>query len=110
MFKRPINVGIFMITKSELSKVISELENAPMNYANCEKLACFYTIRNNLFEEQPAKIKTADVKLSGNSDFLSIVNNKNLQDVFAVIDELMETLKITNNRLYEGVMRKIEKL
>lgn len=100
-----------MITKNEIEKAISELEAAPMSYSSCEKLACFYTIRNNLFAyETPVKVKAADIQVSGDSEFVELINQKNLEDVFVIMDELMEALKITNSRLYDGVLRKLEKL
>lgn len=46
----------------------------------------------------------------GDSDFLQAVRGKDCTAVFNVIDELMDTLRITAPRVYSGVMRKISAL
>lgn len=43
----------------------------------------------------------------GSSDFLQAVRDKRPADVWAVMDELMETLAAVNPRVYDGVMRQI---
>lgn len=43
----------------------------------------------------------------GDSDFLRAVQGKDPAAMWAVMDEMMETLKMVNPRVYEGVMRKI---
>lgn len=43
----------------------------------------------------------------GGSDFLQAVRGKRPGDVWAVMDELMETLAAVNPRVYDGVMRQI---
>lgn len=43
----------------------------------------------------------------GESDFLHAVQGKDPAAMWAVMDELMETLKMVNPRVYDGVMRKI---
>ncbi len=43
----------------------------------------------------------------GESDFLQAVRGKRPADVWAVMDELMDTLAVVNHRVYDGVMRQI---
>ena len=43
----------------------------------------------------------------GESDFLQAVRGKRPADVWAVMDELMETLAAVNPRVYDGVLRQI---
>ena len=43
----------------------------------------------------------------GGSDFLQAIHGKRPVDVWAVMDELMETLAAVNPRVYDGVMRQI---
>ena len=38
----------------------------------------------------------------------TVVNGRNLEEFFAVMDELMSTLRIVNPPLYGGVMRKFQ--
>ena len=97
-----------MLSQRELDDAIREFESAPANYENCKKLATFYTIFDHLYNEPDVEKKQVDVIGSyGESEFLNIVSNKRAEDVWLVLDELMETLKVVNPRLYESVIRKM---
>lgn len=43
----------------------------------------------------------------GDSDFMRAIKGKRQQDVWSVMDDLMETLAAVNPRVYDGVMRQI---
>lgn len=43
----------------------------------------------------------------GDSEFLEAVQGMNAQDAWLLMDELMETLKVVNPRLYSGVIRQL---
>ena len=45
----------------------------------------------------------------GNSDFLQAVRGNDPAAMWAVMDELMETLSVVNSRVYDSVMRQIKK-
>lgn len=100
-----------MITIRELDGAIKECENAPMSYQNCEKLATFYTILDHI-KEEPQDEYSYDapkgIDSFGDSDFLQAVAGKEEAEVWAILDELMNTVLITNPRLYQGVMRKLK--
>lgn len=101
-----------MITRRELDGAIRECENAPTSYQNCEKLATFYTILDHITEE-PQEIEHSydppqGIEKYGDSDFLQAIVGRDTAEIMAVMDELMETILITNPRLYQGVMRKIK--
>ena len=101
-----------MITLRELDGAIRECENAPVSYQNCEKLATFYTILDHITEE-PQEIEHSydppqGIEEYGDSDFLQAIVGRNTAEIMAIMDELMETILITNPRLYQGVMRKIK--
>ena len=53
---------------------------------------------------------SADVGEYGDTDFLRAVAGKNPAKAWAVVDELMDTLRIVNERVYNSVMRKIQAL
>lgn len=103
-----------MITKRELDGAIQECENAPVSYQTCEKLATFYTIRDHAFKEQhePEIEHSYDAPKNigdhGKSEFLQTIKGRPEGEIFAVMDELMQTILITNPRLYQGVMRRIK--
>lgn len=55
-----------------------------------------------------AENKPLDV--SGDSDFLKVVKAKDSAAVWAIIDDLMDTIRLTEPRAYSAVMRKIQEL
>lgn len=100
-----------MITVRELDGAIRECENAPTSYQNCEKLATFYTILDHVKEEPQDEYSYAapnGIDDFGESDFLQAVKGQNEAEIWSILDELMDTILITNPRLYQGVMRKIK--
>lgn len=97
-----------MLSQRELDGAIREFEDAPTNYENCAKLATFYTIFDHLYGDPKTERKPQEViGAHGNSEFLQLVQNKDAEEMWGVIDELMDTLKVLHPRLYEGVIQKI---
>lgn len=94
-----------MISAKELERAISDLENAPTSLANCEKLATFYFLYDRM---QSEKIKT--VKATGGSEFMRLIYNKDINEVLKVIDELMQTIDVLQNKLYVAAMEQIERI
>lgn len=45
-----------------------------------------------------------------NSEFLQAVNGKDSERVWAVMDDLMDTIRVTEPRAYDSVMRKIREI
>ena len=84
-------------------------------------LAAFYTIQDHLypgterapsysFAEPPDKVQYSgaeSVGSYGDSDFLRAIQGKDPGAVWRVMDELMDTLKMVNERVYFSTMRKI---
>lgn len=102
-----------MITKRELDGAIRECEDAPVSYQNCEKLATFYTIREHAFKEESTELEYSydapqGIDDYGDTDFLQAIKGRSEDEIWLIMDELMETILITNPRLYDGVMRKIK--
>lgn len=108
-----------MISEKDLQDAIAECqgERHP-NASTCIKLAAYFTIYEHLYpkeaEQEPQaifhkvdKIDEETVGDYGDSDFLQIIKGKNAADVWAVMDELMETIQVINQRLYDGVMRQL---
>lgn len=93
-----------MLDKREIDIEIARLEYMESSYPNYAKLADLYTIRNQMSRQQP------EAETGGNSEFLRLASEKNGEDVWEIINELMETLQVTNPRVYNSVMRKISGL
>lgn len=90
-----------MFSKNEIRQAIAETEANAQTYEDCVKLATFYEIQDHLYSEDAPKA------INGDSDFLQAVNGKDNEAVWRVLDELMDTLKLINPHLYDGVMRKV---
>ncbi len=105
----------------EIEWAISELEQEESSEDRYTLLAALYTCRNEMlglsapqpqiaaYSEAPAP---AQERLGhyGDSDFLRAVAGKDPSDAWAVMDELMETLQVVNQRAYDSVMRKLGRL
>lgn len=104
--------------QDELNRWIARLECEESSWANYERLAVLYAIRNHSaperWEERAMMYSAAGAPettdLDGNSDFLRAVQGKDPAQAWAVMDELMDTLHIVNERVYNNVMRKLHGL
>lgn len=111
-----------MIDENEVNLWISRLETEESSWPNYQKLAALYIIQNQnaakeperlmLYSAAPAPVKTyasETVGSYGDSDFLQAVSDMAPERAWEVMDELMDSLKIVNERVYNSVMRKLEK-
>lgn len=108
-----------MITERDLQDAIAECqgERHP-NASTCIKLAAYFTIYDHLYPKQAEKaeelpqtiFQTVDEDIIGSygdSEFYRAINGRKAADIWAVMDELMETIQIINPKLYDGVMRQL---
>jgi hypothetical protein len=99
-----------MLSLDIIDKDILDLEtNHDTTWATVERLAWLYIVRANLNGNAPS-VQATPLEVSGTTDFLKAVEDKNSVKVFDVIDELMDVIKVTNERLYNSVMRKIDEI
>ena len=111
-----------MITEQALQEAIAEVQGKrDPNRQDCMMLAAFYTIQDRLFPEEreipvmrysgapePEQRSTGgELAVYGNSDFLRAVSGKDPAFVLPIMDELMDTMKMVNERVYNSVMRKL---
>lgn len=75
----------------------------------CEKLATFFIIKDHLYGSgEKAEIRTETlVDYMGDSEFLNAITGKKAEDVWMVMNELMDAIAVTNPRLYDATMRKL---
>ena len=109
-----------MITERDLQEAIAECQGTRNpNASTAIKLAAFLTIQREMFGTTPTYSfpseppkndinDSGEVGDYGTSDFLQTVRGKDSAQAWAVMDELMDTLKIVNERVYNGVMRKLK--
>ena len=96
-----------MFKKNELLDAIDELEANPATFQNCQKLATFYLLYDHLYGNSRPDLTEARVSVIdhyGDTEFLQIVSGSDAQKVFTVMDELMETVKVLQPRLYEATL------
>lgn len=101
-----------MIDYTEIEKEIIKVETErDTSYATMDRLAPLYAamIYKRLCSN-PEVHEPQAVSAPGDSDFLLAVAGKDSVQVWAIMDELMDSLKIVNERVYNDIMRKIQNL
>ena len=98
-----------MVSIEELDKTILELESRDTTFANCERLAWLYIVKDHL---APVDIhpKNDDISIYGDSEFIQASNGKSTEKVLYIIADLMDTIRLTAPRAYEHVIRQIKEL
>lgn len=114
-----------MLDEAEIRKEIARLEYEESSYPNYAKLADLYVIRDKMQGAEnddsryvgsysgspaPASVEPATVGEYGDSEFLLAVAGKSPEKAWAVVDELMDTLAMVNNKVYNSVMQKIKRI
>ena len=114
-----------MLDPKEIDIEIARLEYGESSYPAYAKLATLYTIKNQMNraetkQQEPreprqayslaAAPESAYTGRYGDSEFLREIEGRDQESVFAIIDDLIDTLRVTNPRVYNGVLRKIRAL
>lgn len=112
-----------MLDRKEIDIEIARLEYGESSYPAYAKLANLYTIRDRMDRQEretpceasysaaPAIAESIPaVRDYGDSDFLRAVYRADQGAVWAIMDDLMDTLHVANPRVYASVMGKIRKL
>lgn len=97
-----------MINPDKVNEEILMLERKDTTYATCERLAWLYIVRDHITTQQAHQPTPLDI--SGDSEFLQAVDGKDSAAAWAIIDELMSTLAVVNNRVYASVLTKMQAL
>ena len=84
------------------------LEKKDTTYSNCERLAWLYIVRDHVTGQHTAQPTPLSVDPS--SEFLQAVDGKDSVAVFAVMDDLMDTIRVTAPRAYDSVMRRVREI
>lgn len=102
-----------MITEHDLQEAIAECNGIRNPTASTAiKLAALYTVKDHLYGEPPISYSYAappeTVKVDSDSEFAQVISGRNQDEVWPIIDELMQTLSAIQPRLYDAVMRKLQ--
>ena len=111
-----------MITEKDLQEAIAECQGQRNPNANtCIKLAAFYTIRREMFGEEkndghlpgysylPDPQSTAEllIRNDSDSDFARAIDGRRQEEVWPLLDEMMDTIHAIHPRLYAAVMDRL---
>lgn len=104
-----------MITKKDLDSAIAECQGKRNPDARtCIMLAAFLTIKRELFVEEkddgysfaPAPVRNT-IEIDSESEFARAIDGRDQTEIMPVLDELMDTIRIIQPRLYDAVMLKL---
>jgi len=97
-----------LITRRDLLDAINKCQGQKNPNANtCIKLAAYYTILDHTPEDEPSSYSFSP---GPSSEFMNIIKSKNKDEVFRVMDELMESLQGMAPKLYYDTLDKMENL
>ena len=111
-----------MITERDLQDAIAECQGQRNPNANtCIKLAAFYTLRREMFGEEkyaaqtpgysflPEPQSTAELLIynDSDSDFARAIDGRRQEEIWPLMDEMMDTIHAIHPRLYNAVMDRL---
>lgn len=108
-----------LITEFDLDKAIAECQGVPNpNAKTCMLLASFLTIKKEMFgkdeqERQPVQYSfdnAPDDDIIVDTDFKQMLSEKPINDVFDIIEDLMNTLELLSPKLHNSIMERLEEL
>ena len=107
-----------MLDPKEIDIEIARLEYGESSYPAYAKLATLYTIKNQMNrteQKQPESVQAYSLASApdpsytarhGDSEFLRGIEGRDQEDVFHIMDDLLDTLQVSNLRVENGGMRK----
>lgn len=102
----------------EIEWAISELENQESSKGNYALLAALYICRDKMRGGGDYAMSYASAPIPheesipqyGTSEFLQVVSGVDSKSAWSIMDELMETLRVVNPKVYESVLRKLRNI
>lgn len=89
-----------MPTKDELQQAIASLEQQEPSYETCHKLVVYHQMMDRYY-------KGIQTTLDSETEFVLALQGKNIDNIIAVFDDLMNCLAVINPKLYDNVMAKL---
>ena len=94
-----------MPSKEELLEAIKEIQSKEPTYANCEKLATFYTILRYLYSEDDGQSHSDGRFAAMNgSEFRKAIAGKDIEKVVEVLDEHMDMIQLLFPKEYKKLI------
>lgn len=95
-----------MLNLDKIEEEILVLEKKDTTYAVIERLAWLYIVRDHM-KEYKDEVKPAEVS---SSEFMKVIDGKHPDDVWCLVEELVESVRVTHPMLYDSYMRRFESL
>ena len=101
-----------MISIEQISGEIAALEEEKPTHVVMQKLASLYIVRDHMTLEGPTNTNLVGIvpPMDVDSEFIRMIEGKNIESVVSVMNELVETVQIVKPQLYNGVMRKVAEI
>ena len=107
-----------MITEKDLQEAIAECQGQRNpNASTCIKLAAFLTIHREMFGDKEAERipgysfapdpDANRIDNPGGSEFARMIDGRKQEEVWPLMDEMMETIHAIHPRLYNAVMGRL---
>lgn len=106
-----------MITKRDLEEAIAECQGQRNPNANtCIKLAAFLTIQQAMYGEQKEPLQQPGysylpdpglIENQGTSEFARTIDGRRQEEIWPLMDELMDTIHAIHPRLYAALMDRL---
>lgn len=99
-----------MIKRQDLLDAISECQGERNPNANtCMKLSAYYILMDKLYPEEAPVYSRAEPGYNSGSEFSEAIWGLNPEEVYRVMDELMEAVSIIVPKLYRATLDKLRK-
>ena len=96
---------MLLITRKDLLEAIEKCQGQKNPNANtCIKLAAYYTILDHTPEDDYSYASKPS-----NSEFINVIREKNVDEVIAVMDDMMEELQAVAPKLYYETMERLSR-
>ena len=92
-----------MISLEEVEKTILDLEARDTTYAVCERLAWLYIVKDHI-TPFPA---SNNIETDNNSEFLQAITGKDSNEVWRIINDHMDCVKLVYPKQYNSIIDKI---
>lgn len=97
-----------MITENELRQAISQYQGLKDPNANdCIRLASYYTILDHTEKKEPQTANYSFNAKPSNVKLKQALEQKSVDEIILLIDELLEALEVLNPRLYRSFINKL---
>lgn len=106
-----------MITEKDLQEAIAECQGQRNpNASTCIKLAAFLTIRRELYGEEKEDVRIPTyayqpdpglIDNPGESAFARAIDGRRQEEIWPLMDEMLDTIHAIHPRLYTAVMDRL---